>query len=146
MTSGSCSFATMPGNRITADQILVIQLIAHLAFDAARHLFSVISADPIGLILTRRQREILLMLASGRTEAEVGTELGISRLTVSSQMKLARQSCGASSTLSLLSLAIARGEIDPTELHEKLPSSITRPLQQARRAPVSRDPNQLLLL
>lgn len=66
--------------------------------------------------LTRRQREVLLLAATGYTNAQIGTRLGIHHNTVNTILGLAYQNLGARDRAHAVALAIWTGAITLTEL------------------------------
>ena len=114
---GSCSFAALPGFAISDEQRMACELMGRLAFDhvnlTARCRAPKSDSSPT---LTDRQRQILMVLASGETEASAGNRLSLSPHTVDQHLKLARKRFRVSSTLSLFARALIQGQIDRTEL------------------------------
>ena len=90
--SGSCSFATSPGNDLPETALPAVQLIGAFAFEAARRLNRVRDVAPgKPPILTDRQRDCVLWAARGKTAWEVAKILGLSEETVIQHLKLARE-------------------------------------------------------
>jgi DNA-binding NarL/FixJ family response regulator len=65
------------------------------------------------LELTSRQREILQLVAEGRTMKEIATQLGISTRTVESHKYDMMEKLGLKSTAELIQFAIKRGIVRP---------------------------------
>src|SRR4051812_47661424 len=63
--------------------------------------------------LSPRQREILGLVAEGRTRKEIATTLGISESTVNSHIANAFERLGASSRAEAVALAMRSNEADP---------------------------------
>lgn len=51
-----------------------------------RHLFEMLSGEQTHLALTRREREVLALIALGMTDRQIADELIISRITVSNHV------------------------------------------------------------
>lgn len=63
-------------------------------------------------ILTPRQRQILSLVADGLQDKEVGSRLGISRLTVRHTLETIRGKLNADNTVQAVAVAIRRGLIE----------------------------------
>ena len=63
--------------------------------------------------LTRREREVLTLLARGKSGAEIATELCIAPMTVRTHIRNLLQKLGARSRLEAVSCALRRGLIEP---------------------------------
>ncbi|MGH3734257.1 MAG: helix-turn-helix transcriptional regulator [Micromonosporaceae bacterium] len=66
-------------------------------------------------LLTPREYAVLRLVASGRTNRQIGTELFISEKTVSVHLSRAMSKLGAASRTEAVSAAYARGVLTPTE-------------------------------
>jgi len=64
--------------------------------------------------LSPREKQILTLLAEGRSRIEIGQYLGISENTVGSFIARARAKLGTDSTISLVARSQAMGLISPT--------------------------------
>jgi DNA-binding NarL/FixJ family response regulator len=77
-------------------------------------------AEPSGPSLTKRHLEILSLVARGRTNRQVGEELGISELTVRNHMRTIGQRLSSTDRTHAVVLAISHGwipvPIEPDEL------------------------------
>ncbi len=62
--------------------------------------------------LTQRQRDVLRLLAGGRSTAEIGAELGISIKTVEFHRHAIRKELGLTSQASLVRFAVAAGLVE----------------------------------
>jgi DNA-binding CsgD family transcriptional regulator len=112
---GSCTFATIPDAKIADDDLPAAQFLGLLAFEKARNL--VISKR--GLVsptLTPRQREVVLLVARGKSDSEIATILEISHATASGHVRDARERYGTSNRILLAVRAIADGTISLTEI------------------------------
>jgi DNA-binding CsgD family transcriptional regulator len=67
-----------------------------------------------GGVLTRRERQIVEMLARGSTGEQIAQELFLSPETVQKHVHNAKRKVGATTRAHLIALAITRGLIDPT--------------------------------
>ncbi|MEO0031799.1 MAG: hypothetical protein RIS94_1557 [Pseudomonadota bacterium] len=90
---GSCSFATGSGEMPDTLTLLHAQVAGTYAFEAARRLWlrRGTSPEPLRPVLTDRQRECVLLLAQGKSDAEIATILGISRDTATAHVRAACQ-------------------------------------------------------
>jgi DNA-binding CsgD family transcriptional regulator len=66
-----------------------------------------------GALLTRREREVLQLLAHGLNAPQIGTELFVSPATVRTHVQNAMTRLGASTRIHAVTIAIDRGEIEP---------------------------------
>lgn len=64
-----------------------------------------------GKALTDREREVLRLVALGRSGAEIGQQLGISAETVRVHVRNAMRKLGASTRAQAIGIAISTGEI-----------------------------------
>lgn len=64
-----------------------------------------------GMILTRREKEVLILIADGLTNHEIAEKLFISPLTVDSHRKNLITKLGARNTASLIKLSVEKGLI-----------------------------------
>lgn len=85
------------------------ELAAGLTGDACRHAGRVLDPDTS---LTRRQREILQLLAQGKTAKEIGAILGISARTVESHKYELMHALGAERSAELVQFALKHGLVD----------------------------------
>jgi DNA-binding CsgD family transcriptional regulator/tetratricopeptide (TPR) repeat protein len=74
------------------------------------------SAVPVSDVLTPRERSVLALVADGRTNRQVGAELYISEKTVSVHLSRVMAKLGASSRTEAVSIAYAKGLLDPRVL------------------------------
>ncbi len=86
---GSCSFAVRRGLDLPVERLMCAELIGAHAFRAARRIHDYPSAG-VHPHLSRREREVLHLLAAGKTDWEIGTILGISVETAHQYVKRAR--------------------------------------------------------
>ena len=66
--------------------------------------------------LTARQREVLRLVAAGRTAIQIGRQLGIEHTTVNKILGLAYQALGASDRAHAVAIALAVGELGVHEI------------------------------
>lgn len=80
---GTCSFAAPAGSRLDQDKLLEAQLAGVFAFETARKLWLRRGQlhRPPRAVLTDRQRDCVLLMAQGKTDAEIAAILGISKET-----------------------------------------------------------------
>jgi LuxR family quorum-sensing system transcriptional regulator CciR len=111
-STGSCSFATTKGQALPEDGPLLAELIGSFAFDAARRLLKP-DLEPSGgrPHLTARQRDCLLLVIHGKTDKEIGIDLGISGQTVTEYLDILRRRYGVKNRLVLAVRAIYDGQI-----------------------------------
>ncbi|MCX4596147.1 helix-turn-helix transcriptional regulator [Streptomyces sp. NBC_01549] len=62
--------------------------------------------------LTARQRQVMVLVANGNTNAAIGSQLGITRVTVDRHLADAYSALGARDRANAVGLAIRYGEID----------------------------------
>jgi DNA-binding CsgD family transcriptional regulator len=70
------------------------------------------SATRNGALLTRREREVLQLLARGLNAPQIGAELFVSPATVRTHVQNAMTRLGASTRIHAVTMAIDRGEIE----------------------------------
>lgn len=68
-------------------------------------------APPTPPLLTSREREVLDLLARGRSADEAASELGVARNTIQNHLRSARAKLGAKTRSHAIALATGRGEI-----------------------------------
>ena len=84
---GSCSFACAVGVTFTEEKLSLLQLVGTWAFEAARRMRRKrFASAPVRL--TDRQREVVLLVASGGSDKEIGRILGISEETVADHLRI----------------------------------------------------------
>jgi DNA-binding CsgD family transcriptional regulator len=66
--------------------------------------------------LTARQRQMLLLVAAGRTNTDIASRLAIRPGTVNDVLRLAYQTLGARDRAHAVALAIWYGDISPNQL------------------------------
>jgi DNA-binding NarL/FixJ family response regulator len=71
------------------------------------------SAQRNGALLTRREREVLQLLARGLNAPQIGATLFVSPATVRTHVQNAMTRLGASTRIHAVTIAIERGEIEP---------------------------------
>jgi LuxR family quorum-sensing system transcriptional regulator CciR len=86
---GSCSFAVRHGLALPVQRLMCAELIGAHAFKAARRIHNYPAAG-LHPHLNRREREVLHLLAAGKTDWEIAKILGISVETAHQYVKRAR--------------------------------------------------------
>jgi len=86
---GSCSFAVRRGLELPLQRLMCAELIGAHAFRAARRIHNYPAAG-LHPHLSRREREVLHLLAAGKTDWEIARILGISPDTAHQYVKHAR--------------------------------------------------------
>jgi LuxR family quorum-sensing system transcriptional regulator CciR len=115
--SGSCSFAVSPGTELRADQIPIAQLLGTFAFEAARQLHARKTRWPRPpILLTPRQREIVVWLGRGKSEEVIAQILSCSTNTINTHLKAVRERCGVGKSAQLVIYALVDGVITYNEL------------------------------
>jgi LuxR family quorum-sensing system transcriptional regulator CciR len=110
--NGSCSFATARGRALQPEHLATAQLVGAFAFEAARRLLNAEHQklhDPARV--SDRERECLIWVARGKSDAEIAMILGISPETVRQYVKHARASYDAVSRSQLVAQALFSGTI-----------------------------------
>lgn len=110
--SGSCSFATAKGSPNQPENLALAQLVGAFAFQAARRLARKDVCHLPSLVhVSRRERECLIWIARGKSDADIATILGISEHTVHHYVKHARASYDVVSRSQLIARALFAGSI-----------------------------------
>lgn len=107
--AASLSLATRRGLALSGERRMCAEVIAAHAFRAARRLAG---NPPPRPRLSPRQIQCLALVASGKTDWEIGRILGIGEETVRSYMKWARSAYDAVTRAQLVALALRSGAID----------------------------------
>lgn len=107
---GSCSFAVRSGRDLPERNLRCAELIAIDAFDAGRRLRGY---PHVGVVphLSPRQRQVIRLLAAGKTAGEIATILGIGHQTARRYMKLAREPYDVIDKTLLVVRALRDGQI-----------------------------------
>ena len=102
---GSCTFAVRVGADLPRGRLLSAEQLGAHAFAAARRIarYPVAANSPR---LSRRERQCLRLLAAGKSDAAIGTILGISPETVHQYVKRARAAYGVASRAQLVACAL----------------------------------------
>jgi LuxR family quorum-sensing system transcriptional regulator CciR len=117
--TGSCSFALRSGAHFPEESLLVAQMVGAYAFEAGRRMVSRARrarrspARP----LTPRQLECLVLVAQGKTDAEIARQLGVHEQTVTQHLNEARERCGVSRRPQLLVHAIYNGFLSLSDIY-----------------------------
>lgn len=114
--AGSCSYAVRAGERLPEEMLPYAQFLGCLGFDAARRVIRASSLDagspaPRQSRLTERQLECVLLVARGKSDADIAQLLGISRETVHQHVETAKQRLGIATRTQLVSRALFDGLI-----------------------------------
>ncbi|WP_293880479.1 LuxR family transcriptional regulator [Sphingomonas sp.] len=112
---GSCTFATTPECAISDDNIPAAQVLGLLAFDKPCALTNTRIAR-VAPALTPRQREVVMLVARGKSDWEIAIILAISHGTATGHVREARQRYGTSNRILLAVRAIADGTISVHEI------------------------------
>jgi len=118
--NGSCSFATPRGRALKTEHLAVAQLVGAFAFEAARGLAKrdhQKRADPARF--SDRERDCLIWVARGKSDAEIATILGISPETVHQYVKQARANYDAVSRSQLVAHALFSGTISFMDIFKR---------------------------
>jgi len=108
--TGSCSFVTSGACTLPASMLFAAELLGALAIASAHRMTGWVQpADRPKL--TDRQRDCVLWAARGKTDWEISRILGISRDTVSTHLKEARERCDTRNRASLVLIALFDGLI-----------------------------------
>jgi LuxR family transcriptional regulator (chaperone HchA-associated) len=101
---GGVRIDTAPGT------LLMLELLAVTAFRRCRHLLEG-AAHALPRTLSKREREVLGWVASGRKHSEIAATLGISERTVENHLRNIRQRLGVKTTSQAVQAAIRLGEL-----------------------------------
>lgn len=110
--SGSCSFATRKGAHLKVGNLALAQLVGAFAFQAGRRLIRLKNegfSRPVHV--SDRERECLIWIARGKSDADIATILGISAHTVHQYVKQVRASYDVVSRSQLIAHALYSGTI-----------------------------------
>src|SRR3954451_4987327 len=69
------------------------------------------AGEPAVRVLTRRERDVLTLLARGKRAEEAAADLGVARNTIQNHLRSARAKLGARTRGHAIAPAISRGEI-----------------------------------
>jgi LuxR family quorum-sensing system transcriptional regulator CciR len=110
--NGSCSFAVRPGETLPAEHLAAMQLIGCYAFEAARKIGSQHDTiPPAPRHVSRRQRDCLIWVARGKSDADIAVILGLSPDTVHQYVKEARAAYDVVTRSQLVAHALFSGTI-----------------------------------
>jgi len=108
---GSCSFATALGQAFPIDALPLAQLAGAFAFEGARGLWKLRDRVENVPMITDRQRDCLVWVASGKTDWEISRILGVSAETGVQHVKQARERYGVHKRTSLIIRCLFDGTI-----------------------------------
>ena len=107
---GSCSFACVTGAAFSNERLNALQLVGIYAFDAARSMRRKrFGQAPVPI--TDRQRDVVLWLASGRSDKQIAKILGISEDTVGEHVRNVCRRYGVNRRASIAVSALFDGAI-----------------------------------
>jgi LuxR family quorum-sensing system transcriptional regulator CciR len=109
--AGSCSFVVRAGRALPRHSLLLAEQLGLHAFEAARRLYGFpisVAAPPH---LSRREREVLRLVAAGKTDWEVSRVLGLGHETVRQYVKRARSAYDVATRTQLAVHALRDGTI-----------------------------------
>jgi LuxR family transcriptional regulator, quorum-sensing system regulator CciR len=101
---GSCSFAVRAGRSLDERVLPAVQYVGSFAFEAARRLAQ---SQPLPrrmgpTALTPRQLDCLVLVAQGKSDADVAQLLGLSKSTVHEYVETAKRKYGVASRVQLV--------------------------------------------
>lgn len=67
--------------------------------------------------LTRRQQQILILIANGHTNTQIGHALGVTRTTIDRHLAALYQELGASDRANAVAIAMALRILHPDQIH-----------------------------
>ncbi len=111
---GSCSFATSELSRVHPLALALSHTTATFAFECARRLMRKMdgkTAEPVPHF-TNKEREILILVGRGKTDAEIGQVLGISRNTAHQHVETGRRAYGNAQRTLMVIRAVFDGIIN----------------------------------
>jgi LuxR family transcriptional regulator, quorum-sensing system regulator CciR len=115
---GSCSFAGRSLDAVHANALHIAQLCGTFAFEAARRitrrnqqLEEVVIPD-----LRPRELEAMILVGRGKTDAEIGDILGISKATAHEHVEGARRAYGNAQRVYMIVRALFDGQVSFTDL------------------------------
>ncbi len=107
---GSCSFACVTGTRFSDEHLNALQLVGTFSFEAARQIRRKrVAKAPVRI--TDRQRDVVIWLASGRSDKEIARILGISEDTVGEHVRNVCRRYGVNRRASVAVSALFDGTI-----------------------------------
>lgn len=116
---GTCSFGANSLDKLRDDALPTAQLVAVFAFEAARRIMrSRRRGKDLGEIpaLTRRQLDCVTLVATGKTDWEIGRILGISQATAHEHVENARKRYGVAKRSQLVIRALFDGQISFSDI------------------------------
>lgn len=118
---GTCSFAGRDSDRLSPFALPMASFAAHCAFESARRLMRANSDWVPREIprLTVKQKESLILVGRGKTDAEIGYVLGISRATAHEYVEGGRRAYGNSQRTLAVLRAIYDGVISFADIFHR---------------------------
>lgn len=116
---GTCSFGAASLDRLCEDALPSAQLVSSFAFEAARRIMRARhKRTGTGDIpaLTGRQLDCITLVATGKTDWEIGRILGISQATAHEHVENARQRYGVAKRSQLVVRALFDGQISFSDI------------------------------
>jgi LuxR family quorum-sensing system transcriptional regulator CciR len=111
--NGTCSFAARSFENIHPHNFALAQMAATFAFECARRLMRVIDGMAPEAVphLTERQRESVILVARGKTDAEIGALMRISKTTAHDHVEAGRRAYGNAQRAYMVLRALYDGNI-----------------------------------
>lgn len=115
---GTCSFGANSLDGLIPGALPIAQLCGTFAFETGRRIMRSRSRIPIEPtpILTARQHEALILVGRGKTDAEIGHILGVSRATAHEHVEAVRHSYGNAQRPFLIARALFDGQVAFSDL------------------------------
>lgn len=111
---GSCSFATDDFSKVHPMALALSHTAATFAFEGARRLMRQLDgkkAEPVPQF-TNKEREIMILVGRGKTDAEIGMVLGISKNTAHQHVETGRRAYGNAQRTLMVIRAVFDGVIN----------------------------------
>lgn len=115
---GTCSFGAPSIDKLHENALPIAQLCGTFAFEAARRIMrrkSKVELAPPP-VLTPRQHEAMILMGRGKTDAEIGQLMQVSRATAHEHVEGARRAYGNAQRVYLIVRALFDGQISFSDL------------------------------